>query len=138
MNPVRGLAMCAAVAAAFLTTTGVASAAAAVPFQVAPAPFGNPNGSFDVPAIRCATVVGERPGDLTITGSMPGRWGCLINAEARWLNLSTGASGTARLSDGLHGYPPEATVHTGAGQVAVVLIPLPGSVTPGVAAVAVP
>lgn len=134
---VRGLGVCAAAAAVGLAGAGVA--AAAVPFPVPPAPFGNPNGSFDVLPIRCATEVGERPGHLTVTGGLPDGWGCMLQAKVHWLNLSTGATGVAELSNGLNGIPPEATMQTGAGQVVVtVQSPEAGNVTPGLALVAVP
>ncbi|MGO4201657.1 hypothetical protein AB4Z09_07810 [Rhodococcus sp. TAF43] len=140
MNLVRRLAVCAAVAAgSVLAPVAVASAAVTVPFQIDPAPFGNPNGSFDVPPIRCATVVGEQPGTLTITGGKDGRWGCLLSADVHWLNLSTGAFGSARLSDGLHGFPPAATLQTGTGQVAVTVVStVGGTTTPGLATIYVP
>jgi len=127
-----------ALATTVLATGGTAAADVTIPFQIDPASFGNPNGSFDVPPSRCAAVVGEQPGHATITGRDPGRWGCLIYAELEWLNLSTGASGTARMSDGLNGFPPEATLDTGTGQVALVLLPLPGTTTPGFATFPVP
>ncbi|SDE18656.1 hypothetical protein SAMN05444580_111130 [Rhodococcus tukisamuensis] len=141
MNVVRRFGMCATVVVASgLSVVGVAAAApVTVPFQVDPAPFGNPNGSFDVPPIRCAAVVGDRPGVVLITGGKPGRWGCPLSSQVHWLNLSTGATGSAQLSDGLHGFPAEATLNTGAGQVVVTVNPLGGgSVTPGFATFAVP
>ena len=139
MNLVRTLLVGFATAVALaLSSPAIASAATTVPFQIDPAPFGNPNGSFDVPAIRCAAEVGNRPGTATITGGKPGRWGCLIYAEVRWLNLSTGATGYARMSDGLNGFPPEAVLQTGVGQVVVTVLPLPGNVTPGFATFFVP
>ncbi|MFC9786328.1 hypothetical protein [Rhodococcus sp. NPDC127528] len=139
MNLVRALGISAAgVVASSWLAAGVAAAAVTVPFQVDPAPFGNPNGSFDAPPVRCAVVVGDRPGSATITGGKPGRWGCPLSSEVHWLNLSTGASGSGRLSDGLNGIPAEATLHTGAGQVVVALLPQPGPITPGFAAFSVP
>lgn len=139
MNLVRRLAVCtAAVAGTVLAPVAVASAAVTVPFQIDPAPFGNPNGSFDAPAVRCTAVVGEQPGTVTITGGKEGRWGCLLSSEVRWLNLSTGASGSARLSDGLGGFPAEAILHTGAGQLAVTVLSAAGTITPGVAVFYVP
>lgn len=88
---------------------------------------------------RCVAVVGELPGTVTITGGNEGRWGCLLSSEVRWLNLSTGASGSARLSDGLNGVPAEAIVQTGTGQVAVAVLSVAGSIiTPGVTSFYVP
>ncbi|MFC4604926.1 hypothetical protein [Rhodococcus kronopolitis] len=140
MNPAHRLAVCAAVVAgAALSPVAVAAAAVTVPFQIPPAPFGNPNGSFDVLPIRCAAVVGEQPGEVTITGGLAGGWGCMLSSEVLWLNLSTGASGSARLSDGLNGIPAAATLQTGAGQVAVTVLPATGGTTvPGVATFLVP
>lgn len=140
MNLVRRLGICAiTVAASGLSTAGVAAAAVTIPFQIDPAPFGNPNGSFDAPPVRCVAVVGDQPGSVTITGGKPGRWGCLLSAEVLWVNLSTGTSGTARLSDGLNGIPAAATVNTGTGQVAVVVnSTAPGPITPGAATFFVP
>ncbi len=84
-------------------------------------------------------MVGEQPGSVTITGGKADGWGCILMADVRWLNLSTGASGTARLSDGLNGIPAAATVATGPGQVVVVLTSSAGGVvTPGVATFYVP
>ena len=68
----RSVACAAIVAGAVLAPAAVASAAATVPFQIDPAPFGNPNGSLDVPSIRCWAVVGEQPGTVTITGPKDG------------------------------------------------------------------
>jgi len=135
MNTVRRLAVCAGFAVgSVLTPVAIASAAVTVPFQVDPAPFGNPNGSFDAPAVRCVAVVGEQPGTVTITGGKDGGWGCLLSSEVRWLNLSTGESGSAWLSDGLNGVPAAATLQTGPGQIAVALLPgVTGPITPGVA-----
>ncbi|WP_430335594.1 hypothetical protein [Rhodococcus sp. ACT016] len=139
MNLVRRSAVCAAIVAGpVLAPVAVASAAVTVPFQIDPAPFGNPNGSFDAPAVRCAAVVGEQPGAVTITGDKEGRWGCPLSSEVRWLNLSTGASGSARLSDGLGGIPAETTLPTGAGQLAVAVLPAAGTITPGFAVFYVP
>ncbi|MDH6678985.1 hypothetical protein M2284_003198 [Rhodococcus sp. LBL1] len=139
MNLVRRLAVCTpVVVGSVLVSAAVASAAVTVPFQIDPAPFGNPNGSFDAPAVRCAAVVGEQPGTVTITGGKEGRWGCPLSSEVRWLNLSTGASGSARLSDGLGGIPAEATLRTGTGQVAVAVTPAAGTITPGFAVFYVP
>ncbi|PTR25844.1 hypothetical protein C8K36_106278 [Rhodococcus sp. OK519] len=142
MNLVRRLAVCAAVVAgSVLIPATVAAAAVTVPFQIDPAPFGNPNGSFDVPAVRCAAVVDEQPGTATITGGKDGRWGCLLSSEIRWLNLSTGASGTAWLSDGLNGIPAAVALQTGTGMVAVTVAPVAsaaGTTTPGFAFFHVP
>lgn len=139
INLVRVLGTCAmALATSVLVSTGVAAASVTVPFQIDPASFGNPNGSFDVPPSHCAAVVGEQPGSATITGGNSGRWGCLIGAEVRWLNLSTGASGSAWMSDGLNGFPPATNLDTGSGQVALTLLPLPGTTTPGFATFYVP
>lgn len=133
--------MCATVVVASgLSVVGVASAApVTVPFQIDPAPFGNPNGSFDAPAIRCVAVVGDRPGVVLVTGGKPDRWGCPLSSQVQWLNLSTGATGSAQLSDGLNGIPAAATLNTGAGQVVVTLNPVGGGlVTPGFATFSVP
>ncbi|WP_280760767.1 hypothetical protein [Prescottella agglutinans] len=139
MNLVRRLAVCTpVVVGSVLVSAAVASAAVTVPFQIDPAPFGNPNGSFDAPAVRCAAVVGEQPGTVTITGGKEGRWGCPLSSEVRWLNLSTGVSGSARLSDGLGGIPAEATLPTGAGQLVVAVTPVAGTITPGFAVFYVP
>lgn len=139
MNVVRRLVVCAGlVVGPILAPAAVASAAPAVPFQLDPAPFGNPDGSFDAPAVHCVAVVGEPPGTVTITGGKDGGWGCLLSSEVRWLNLSTGASGAARMSDGLHGVPAAATVQTGSGQIALVVLPVAGPITPGVATFYVP
>ncbi|MFE3292253.1 hypothetical protein [Rhodococcus sp. NPDC059234] len=109
-----------------------------VPFQIDPAPFGNSNGSFDAPPIRCAAVVGEQPGVAVITGGNPGRWGCPLSSQAQWMNLSTGATGSTQLSNGLNGIPAAATLNTGIGQVVVIVNPVAGIVTPGVATFYVP
>ncbi|TQF74217.1 hypothetical protein FK531_06125 [Rhodococcus spelaei] len=139
MNLVRRLAVCAAVAVGtVLAPAAVASAAVTVPFQINPAPFGNPNGSFDAPPVRCVAVVGERPGATTVTGGEKGGWGCLLSSEVRWLNLSTGASGSTRLSDGLNGVPAQAILQTGTGQVAIAIESAAGTITPGVATFYVP
>lgn len=117
-----------------LSATGMAGAdPVAVPFQVNPAPFGNPNGSFDVPPIHCGVVL-DPPGSAVITGAEAGGWGCLLSSEVRWWNMTTGVTGWARLSNGLNGIPPAATLNTGPGQVAVILLPMDaGTVTPGLA-----
>jgi hypothetical protein len=136
----RKLGMCAiSVAALGLSTAGVAAAApVTVPFQMNPSPYGNPNGSFDAPAARCAAVVGAQPGAVVITGGNPGGWGCPLSSQVQWMNLSTGATGTTQLSDGLNGIPAAATVNTGIGQVVVVVNPVAGIVTPGFATFHVP
>lgn len=140
MNLVRRLAVCAAVVAgSALAPAAVASAEVTVPFQINPAPFGNPNGSFDAPSVRCVAVVGEEPGSVTITGGKEDRWGCLLSSDVHWLNLSTGASGSAVMSDGLNGIPPQVALRTGTGQVAVTVISASGGIiTPGVTTLFVP
>ncbi|MGO4201124.1 hypothetical protein AB4Z09_05070, partial [Rhodococcus sp. TAF43] len=105
---VRRSVVCAAiVAGSVLVPAAVASAAVTVPFQINPAPFGNPNGSFDAPRVRCEAVVGEQPGTVTITGPTeggrevtgePGAGHCQILGDVHWLNLSSGAAGSARMS----------------------------------------
>ncbi|HET8994518.1 MAG TPA: hypothetical protein VFN32_12015 [Rhodococcus sp. (in: high G+C Gram-positive bacteria)] len=127
------------IAASALFTAGVASASAPIPFQIDPAPYGNPNGSFDAPSVRCVAVVGDEPGVVTITGGKEDGWGCLLSADVQWVNLSTGESGSARLSDGLNGIPAFAAIDTGAGQVAVLLTSTAaGPITPGIATFQVP
>ncbi|MGW6378573.1 hypothetical protein ACWFRB_21165 [Rhodococcus sp. NPDC055112] len=140
MKLARTLGMCAvSVAALGLSTAGVAAAApVTVPFQINPAPYGNPNGSFDAFPARCAAVVGGQPGAVVITGGNPGGWGCPLSSQVQWMNLSTGTTGSAYLSDGLNGIPAGATVNTGVGQVVVVLNPVAGIVTPGFATFYVP
>ena len=138
-NLVRRLSACVSiVAVSVLAPAAVASAAVTVPFQINPAPFGNPNGSFDAPPVLCVAVVGEQPGTVTITGAKDERWGCMLSTEVRWMNLSTGASGSGRLSGDNQGTPGEATLQTGAGQVAVAILPAAGPVTPGFATFFVP
>lgn len=138
-NLVRRLSACVSiVAVSVLAPAAVASAAVTVPFQINPAPFGNPNGSFDAPPVHCVAVVGEQPGTVTITGAKDERWGCMLSTEVRWMDLSTGASGTGRLSGDNQGTPGEATLQTGAGQVAVAILPAAGPVTPGFATFFVP
>ncbi|WP_089248064.1 hypothetical protein [Rhodococcoides kyotonense] len=121
-----------------LTSAGISTASVTVPFQIDPAPFGNPNGSFDAPAVRCVAVIGESSGAVTITGGKEDRWGCLLSSDVRWLNLSTGEAGFARTSDGLHGLPSEANLATGSGQVVVTVTSPVGVITPGVATFQVP
>lgn len=138
-NLVRRLSACVSiVAVSVLAPAAVASAAVTAPFQINPAPFGNPNGSFDAPPVHCVAVVGEQPGTVTITGAKDERWGCMLSTEVRWMNLSTGASGSGRLSGDNQGTPGEATLQTGAGQVAVAILPAAGPVTPGFATFFVP
>ncbi|TQF68342.1 hypothetical protein FK531_14735 [Rhodococcus spelaei] len=139
---VRRAITCAAIAAgSVLAPAAIASAAVTVPFQINPAPFGNPNGSFDAPAVRCVAVVGEQPGTVTITGSeegrREGRWACQVRGDVYWLNLSTGAAGSARMSLAQYGYPA-AILSTGTGQVVLTVIPEPGTTTPGFVTVYVP
>ncbi|QBJ98681.1 hypothetical protein ERC79_12160 [Rhodococcus sp. ABRD24] len=124
-------------AGSVLVPAAVASAAVTVPFQINPAPFGNPNGSLDAPPVRCMTVVGEQSGTIMITSPKEGQWGCRLLGEVRWLNLSSGASGSTRISDGANGHPA-ATLPTGAGHIVVAVIPTSGPITPGFATVYVP
>ncbi|MFD6857354.1 hypothetical protein ACFWCF_08440 [Rhodococcus sp. NPDC060090] len=140
MRLMRAVGVCATtIATSVLFAAGVASASTTVPFQTDPAPYGNPNGSFDAPSIRCVAVIGEEPGTMTITGGKKDGWGCLLYADVQWVNLSTGESGSARLSDGLNGIPAFATIDTGAGQIAVLLTSTAaGPVTPGIATFQVP
>lgn len=139
MKLARRLAVCGAiVVGAALAPAAVASAEMVVPFQINPAPFGNPNGSFDSPRVSCVAVVGEQPGVARITGGDPTRPGCYAVSDVRWLNLSTGATGSARMSDGVGGSPAEAIVLSGAGQVAVVALPVSGTTVPGIATFFVP
>lgn len=138
----RSVACAAVVACSVLAPAAVASAAVTVPFQINPAPFGNPNGSFDAPRVRCEAAVGEQPGTVTITGPeerrREGRSGCLQLSEVRWLNLSSGAAGSTPMSIGSDGYPA-AILPTGTGQVVVAVVDTGSSiVTPGVATVYVP
>ncbi|MDH6679364.1 hypothetical protein M2284_003586 [Rhodococcus sp. LBL1] len=134
----RSIACAAIVAGSVLAPAAVASAAVTVPFQIDPAPFGNPNGSFDVPSVRCVAVVGEQSGTVVIAGGKEGRWGCLLPGNVHWLNLSTGASGSAPMSTGPYGYPA-AVLPTGTGRVVVAVV-IAGStiITPGVATIYVP
>ncbi|MGV9662789.1 hypothetical protein ACWDUL_09045 [Nocardia niigatensis] len=121
-----------------LPTVGTAAAdPVTIPFQIDAAPFGNPNGSFDAFPARCAAVVGDRSGVVVVTGSKPGGWGCFLSTPVTWLNLSTGATGVATLSDGLNGIPSAATLYTGVGQVVLMLAP-GGTYTPGFATFVVP
>lgn len=136
MNIVRVLTICAAVCASSAIATG-AAAATTIPFQINAAPLGNPNGSFDVKAPNCVAVTGERPGTVQVTGGGAGRWGCSPGGLVQWINLATGATGTVRLSPGLHGYVPEAVLYTGPGQVALTF-QAGGINTPGLATFFVP
>ncbi|WP_032378529.1 hypothetical protein [Rhodococcoides fascians] len=139
MKHVRALVFFASVVlGSALATVGTASAATAVPFQINPAPFGNPNGSFDAPSVRCIAVVGEQAGTIRITGGKERGWGCLISSQVYWVNLSSGAVGTAVTSAGLQGFVPEATLATGPGQVVITIVSNGGIVTPGLATVSVP
>ena len=133
----RSAAGAAIAAGAVLAPAAIASAAVTVPFQINPAPFGNPNGILDVPSIRCWAVVGEQPGTVTITGPKDGVRACLLPGDMHWLNLSSGASGSARMSAGADGYPA-AVLPTGAGQVVVAATSNVLPTTPGVVAVDVP
>ncbi|MDL9936225.1 hypothetical protein QSJ18_05675 [Gordonia sp. ABSL1-1] len=123
--------------AAFLIAPGTASAATIVPFQIEPAMYGNPNGSFDVPPVRCGVEVGKTRGVATVTGLMRQRWGCLPYLWIRWVNLSNGRTGTAKMSSGLNGIPAEAILRTDVGQVMLTL-DVRSPMTPGVAVVWVP
>ena len=131
----RSVAYAAIVAGSFLAPAAIASAAVTVPFQI------DPYGPFDFPSVRCVAVVGEQPGTVTITGPeerrREGRSGCLQLSEVRWLNLSSGAAGSARMSVAQHGNPA-AILPTGTGQVVLTVIPEPGTTTPGFATVSVP
>lgn len=135
MTVVRKIALCGAIGAMLGLSAGVAGADT-IPFQLNPAPYGNPGGSIDSLPAHCVAITGARPGEITITGADPRGWGC-YSAPLRWLNLSTGASGEARLSDGLNGIPPAATVATGSGQVAIIVL-TGGVYTPGVVTTGVP
>nr|WP_296780343.1 hypothetical protein [Rhodococcus sp. (in: high G+C Gram-positive bacteria)] len=133
---VHRLAVCGAVVVgAALAPAAVASAEVTVPFQVNPTPYGNPNGSVDSPPGNCAVVVGEKPGIARVTGFNSG---CYLISAVRWLNLSTGASGTSPMSDGLFGLPHEAVVPSGPGQVALVGVPFAPTTVPGFATFDVP
>ncbi|WP_211188443.1 hypothetical protein [Gordonia asplenii] len=120
-----------------LAIPGTASASTRIPFQLNPAPFGNPNGSFDVPPIHCAVEVGSVRGVAVVTGTQRGRWGCMSYSWVHWRNLTNGWSGTAKMSSGLNGFPPETTMRTGVGQVVLMLDAKP-PVSPGLASVWVP
>ncbi|OJF77843.1 hypothetical protein [Nocardia seriolae] len=121
-----------------LATVGTAAAdPVVIPFQINSAPYGIPGGSFDASPARCAAVVGEQSGTVVITGAQPQGWGCSTSTPVSWINLSTGATGNAVLSNGLNGIPSAATLYTGVGQVAVMLTP-GGTYTPGLATFFVP
>lgn len=126
------------VAGCGLSAIGTAAAdPVVIPFQINSAPYGIPGGSFDAFPARCAAVVGEQPGTVVITGAQPQGWGCSISTPVTWINLSTGATGSAQLSNGLNGIPSAATLYTGIGQVAVMLTPS-APYTPGLATFFVP
>lgn len=134
---VRRLAVCSAVvAAAAVAPAAVASADVVVPFQVNPAPWGNPNGSFDSPAVRCAASISDNAGVVRIVDG--GGVGCYLVSEVRWLNFSTGATGVAQMSDALAGSVREAVLQTGSGQVAVMATSASGTSVPGFATFSVP
>ncbi|MGW4533624.1 hypothetical protein ACWEOI_22020 [Nocardia sp. NPDC004340] len=120
-------------AACGLAAIGTAAAdTVTIPFQIDAAPYGNPNGSFDAFPARCAAVLGGQPGAVVVTGAKSGGWGCFVSTPVNWINLSTGATGVAMLSDGLNGIPSAATIDTGPGRVALMLAP-GGTYTPGFA-----
>ncbi len=131
------LAVCGVATVATLATPGVADAATYTPFQLNPASFGNPNGSFDVPAFRCVVETGQERGTLRITGGLRNGWGCIGHAAVNWVNMSTGATGVARLSHGLNNIPPQVRIRTGVGQVGLALFTSNSTVTPGLATVGV-
>lgn len=138
MKHIRALAICLSIVlGSFLATVSAASAATAVPFQIDPAPFGNPNGSFDAPSVRCVAVVGEQAGTVRITGGKEGGWGCFISSQVYWANASSGAVGTAVTSAGLNGFVPEAILDTGPGQVVITIVSSGGVITPGLVTVSV-
>ncbi len=128
----RALAVGAAIAGVVALPPTVARAAPAMPFQIAPAPFGNPNGSLDVPPIRCG-VVRDGGGAVTITGTKRDGWGCIPHAQVTWVNFTNGRTGSARLSAGLNGKVPQARLVTGRGQVGIMLVSSGGVITPGFA-----
>ena len=121
----------AAIGAGFVAAPGSAQAAPVMPFQVNPAPLGNPNGSFDAPPVHCG-VERTGPGEVTVTGTDRDNWGCFQNTGMRWINLSTGRTGAGKTSHGLNGHPPEAVLHTGRGRVALIF-DASAPVTPGFA-----
>jgi hypothetical protein len=135
---VRRLAVCSAlVLGGAFASTAVASADVIVPFQVNPAPYGNPNGSADTPRVSCAAAISETGGTVRITGPTD-RPGCYLVSEVRWVNLSTGASGVAPMVDGVLGTRVSEPLPTGAGQVAVVAVAGNGFTVPGFATFYVP
>jgi hypothetical protein len=116
--------------------TGAAPAVAdpaVAPFQVSPVPA---SVFFDLVPTRCVTIVGEQPGSVLVAGADEGHWGC-TSGTVRWTNLSTGATGTADMGDGLHGNPWSARLDTGVGQVNIDLTP-PANMTRGFTSVFVP
>lgn len=124
--------------AAVLTNSGAASAApTTIPFQINPAPYGNPNGSFDAFAAHCAVEIGDRPGVVAVIGAERGRWGCTNQAPVQWVNISTGRTGATLMSNGLNGIPAAATLETGVGQVLILVNP-GSTTTPGFTSVYVP
>lgn len=118
--------------------TASPASAGTVPFQIQSASFGNPGGSFDVPPIHCGIEVGRAAGVVTITGTLPGRWGCMSSASVTWVNVTTMTTGTAQMSNGLNGFPPEAVIRTGVGQVGIKIDALSGIITPGLTTLWVP
>ncbi|MFC3241537.1 hypothetical protein ACFOJ6_03255 [Gordonia humi] len=75
------------------------------------------------------------PGVITVTGR-PKEYGCLVHSWVRWINVSTGRTGASLTSSGLNGIPAEARLHTGAGRVALIVDPRPGTMlTPGLATI---
>ncbi|NLE82632.1 MAG: hypothetical protein GX610_24270 [Rhodococcus sp.] len=135
--------MCTAIAiAAACSTAGYAAAApTTIPFQVTPTPYGNPNGSVDFPPTRCVAIVGAEAGSAQITGGKEDGWGCPTMGApwtVLWLNLSTGAAGSAVLVNDSYERAPETTIDTGAGQVAVFVHTNDGIHTPGLATFYVP
>lgn len=136
---VHRLAICGAlVVGAALAPVAVASAETVIPFQFNPAPYGNSSGSFDSPPASCVVVVGEQPGVAKVTVAPNTTTNCYLISEIRWLNLSTGASGSARLSDGVGGIPTQAILQSGPGQVALIGIPDSITTVPGFATFYVP
>ncbi|QRY61261.1 hypothetical protein JVX90_12545 [Gordonia sp. PDNC005] len=132
---IRGITVGAVALGAVALAPAPAQAAPVVPFQIQPAPFGNPNGSLDVPPIRCG-LVRDSVGVVTVTGTRRDRWGCIPRASVSWINLSTGRTGSARLSAGLNGHVPQARLVTGRGQVVLTLGSAGGVMTPGFATIA--
>lgn len=100
------------------------------PLQIAPVPlFGDLNGSLDLAPLDCG-VAADGGGVLTVAGMKSDGWGCLPRARVNWVNLSTGRTGSAQLSAGLNGSFPMARIHTGRGQVTLMLTSTYGLVTP--------